>query len=154
MTAEMNKIPTYFDNFTKIPFALMEFLQLEVQNISKTNPTLIQRTQRIFKKIYYCALVISMIFSITLSAKALIFCDPYDMQKFTLGINLSISMTTVMVKAIMLYSNAKNIIEIADDLKRGYTNQEQIKYGIEKYTNKVKTFNKIYSGFWATPFII
>ncbi|CAG9807286.1 unnamed protein product [Chironomus riparius] len=150
----MDNSLSYFDDFTKIPFSLMDILQLEVQNTSKVNQTLMQRTQITFKKIYYWALVISMIFSITLSAKALIFCDPYDMQKFTLDINLSISMTTVMVKAIMLYSNAKNIIEIADDLKRGYTNQEQVRYGIKNYTNKVRTFNKIYSGFWATPFLI
>lgn len=148
----MDKFPSYFDDFIKVPFYLMEFLQLEVQPVITL--TLKAKIRKISKKIYYWALVISMIFSITLSAKALIFCDPYDMQKFTLGINLSISMTTVMVKAIMLYSNAKKIIEIADDLKRGYTNQEQVKYGIEKYTNKVRTFNKIYSGFWATPFII
>lgn len=139
---------SYFDSFTKVPLTLMKILQLNVNQSSQS------KTRNVLSKVYYWLIVFFLIFNMVLSAKALMLTDTFDMQKLVMGINLSISLTTVSNKVMLLYFAASQIVEIINELKGSHSIQEQKKYGIENYRKKISKFNKVYSAFWIMPFSI
>lgn len=148
------KSSEYFDDFIKIPFVAMKLQQVELEEIFFTDLNLNQKLIILSKRIYYWTLVFSMIFSISLSGKTLIFSDPFDMEKATLGINVCIAMSTIVWKSILQYFYGVNIVKIANDLRREYTKIEVYKYKIDTYTSKVRKFGKTYAAFWIAPVVM
>ncbi|XP_070502927.1 odorant receptor 67a-like [Chironomus tepperi] len=76
------------------------------------------------------------------------------MEKFTLGINLVICMSTIVVKGIVMFYSGINFMDTAYACRKKYTASDHAKYGIDRYLKECKKFNKLYTLAWLMSIAI
>ena len=58
------------------------------------------------------------------------------MEKFTLGINMVICVSTIIIKGIAMFNSGIDFMDTAYECRRKYTPSDYRKYDIDRYLKK------------------
>jgi len=142
----------YFENFIKFPLIGMKLLNIVHVDEQRNNSK--QKLKYYGKKVYYLFVLFSMNFSALMLLKTMLLSDQLKMEKFTLGINMVICITSIIVKGIMMFFNGIGLMETVYACRRKYTVSDHAKYGIDRHLKFCKKFNKMYTSPWLMSLAI
>jgi len=142
----------YFENFIKFPLIGLNLLNIVHVDEQRNNSK--QKFKFYGKKVYYLFVLFSMSFSVSMLVATLLLSDQLKMEKFTLGINMVICISTIIVKGIVMFFNGIGFMETAYECRRKYIASDHTKYDIDRYLKFCKKFNKMYTGAWLMSIAI